>query len=595
MKLLTMDFETYFDDTFSLRKITPENYIRDARYKTHCLGVKQDANGAIGLCGSVLNRLQSRQIDNFAVLCHNTPFDGLILTHHYKLNAGHWFDTLAMARHSLPHLKSHSLDALATFYGLSPKTVPYSLFKGVRDISPGLMAQLVAGCCHDVDLTHAIFLRLAGGFPREELQVIDLTTRLFTSPALRLDRLRLGDYLAKTRDDKARLFDRLGVAPADLHSAEKFADLLRGQGVEPPIKISPRTGLPAYAFAKTDEGMKELAEADNPTIQALVAARLGAKSTIDETRSQRLLDMDNRGPLCVPLKYAGAHTLRWSGDGKVNFQNFRRGGEVRKSILAPEGMVIVVGDLGQIECRLLNWLAGEDWVLEAFREKRDLYSEGASVFYHRAITKTDKLERHLGKTIELGCGFGMGHVKFRATCRGGAMGGPPIILSEAEAKSAVNIYRGSHPCVVRYWKAAEGVLQQIYAGGWHFSWGPFVVDDKRIILPNGSWLDYSHVGYDGKEFYTEGRRGRSKIYGALLVENVVQALARLVLAQAMLKIRKRYQIVMMTHDEVAALAPEAEATEALEFILAELCRTPVWADNKLPLEAEGGYAREYSK
>lgn len=595
MEIITLDFETYFDDDYSLSKMTTEEYVRDPRFQTHCLGLKNGTSGAIALSGRVLDRDKLRPLNNHAVLCHHGQFDGAILSHHYAIRPAFWFDTLSMARVALPHLRSHSLGSLAAHFGFQEKTVPYQEFKGKRILSYDLQTRLEQGCKDDLELTHALFLELLPMVPKEELQVIDLTIRMFTEPALRLDRPLLRVYLDKTQRDKEALLDRIGATKTELGSAEKFAELLRGYGIEPPTKLSPRTGREAYAFAKSDDGLKALAEHENPDVQALVAARLGTKSTITETRCQRLLDMATRGPMPVYLKYAGAHTFRWSGGDKMNWQNFPRRGDIRNSILAPEGYVIVVGDLAQIECRILNWLAGEEWVLQAFREGRDIYSEDASSFYGRKITKQDVLERHLGKTIELGCGFGMGGAKFQVTCRGGALGGPPVILSEAEAMQAVQLYRQTHRNVVNYWKEADRILQYLFGGGNFPLWGPFHIENRKIILPNDLSLDYSNLGYDGKDFFTLTRRGKAKIYGAKLVENIVQALARVVLSQAMLRISKKYKIVTCTHDEVVCLAPQVEGAEALKFVLAELIRMPVWADEKLPLAAEGGQGMRYGK
>ena len=601
MEFLTADCETFFSQDFNLRKLTLEQYCRSAAFKFHCIGLKHGHNDTIGIYGSVLDRLQSRPLRNFSLLCHKTAFDGLALRHHLGWRPDFYFDTLSMAKLIHPHMRSHSLESLAAHYELAPKTVPYDLIKGQRDLSPEIMQQLVAACCHDTDLCYAIFQKLVVGFPQEELRVIDLTLRMFVEPILRLNRDRLHAYLLMTQARKQAILDQLGVTKDKLHSAEKFADLLRQQGIEPPMKISTAKSKKAgrtvltYAFAKSDDAMKELAADDNFTVQTLAAARLETKSTIDESRCLRLLDMDTRGPLPVFLTYCGAHTTRWSGGDKANWQNFRRGGEIRKSILAPEGYVIVVGDLAQIECRVLNWLAGQWDIVQAFAEGRDIYSENATRFYGRPITKLDKLERHLGKTLELGCGYGMGPPKFRLTCRGGALGGPPIILTEAEAVRGVYQYRSSHRHVVAYWAKAQEVIGDLYRGDRKYQWGPFVVDKSKIILPNGAALDYSNIQYDGKDYFTVGRRGKRKLYGGLFVENVDQALSRVVISQGMLRIANRFRIVMSTHDEAAWLARKEEADEALAFGLNELKRQPIWADGRLPLDAEGGYAEEYSK
>ncbi len=595
MNLITLDFETYFDQDYTLSKMTTEEYIRDSRFKVHCVGMKVDGEeptvgaGKMGVHGW----------NNFGILCHHAQFDGLILSHHYDIRPAFWFDTLSMARLLFPHAKSHSLGALAEMLGIGKKDVPYESFKGVRDLPPDLYNRVAEGCANDVELTYAIFKKLLPFVPRDELHIIDLTIRMFTEPALTLDRERMQAYLSKTQADKANALQALGVTKESLQSSEKFAALLRQLGVDPPTKPSPKNPeRNIYAFAKTDDGMKELLDHENDTVAALASARLGQKSTLGETRAQRLLDMSGRGPLPVYLNYCGAHTTRWSGGDSINWQNFTRGSEIRKSILAPPGYQLVIIDLAQIECRMLNWLAGEGAILDAFKEGRDLYAEGASRFYGRGISKADKQERHLGKTLELGCGYGMGWAKFQYTCRGGALGGAPITLTEDEARRAVGSYRTSHPAVVRLWKYADRLLGMLYNGGQAEQWGPMRVKGKYIILPNGAPLDYSNLTIvDGE--YT-GRRGASKMYGAKLVENVIQALSRVVLSQAMLKIAPRRRIVTCTHDEVVYLAKTEEAPEALAEGLQIMKTPPAWCSRnsplgEIPLDAEGSFDVRYSK
>lgn len=595
MQLVALDFETFYSDEFTLRKLNSEAYIRDARFHIHCAGIKSnDYRGYYDGAGFTAG--YAKTLETAAVVCHHAHFDGLILAHHCGVKPALWIDTLSMARLLHPDLKSISLESLAAHYGLTPKTVPYDLFKGKRYLDAGTMRLLGEGAAHDAELTYAIAKAMLKVFPREELLVIDQTIRMFTEPAFRLDAPRLSKYLSEYRVGKKNILDSAGIPAEALRSNKLFAEVLESLGVEPPMKISPKTKLPAYAFAKTDDGMKELVGSDNPIVATLAAARLGEKSTIIETRSERFLDTATRGAIPVYLYYYGAHTGRFASGDKMGMQNLPRGSELRKSLTAPDGFKIAVGDCSQIECRLLNYEAGERWVLDAFAEGRDLYSEGASKFYKRTITRADKLERHLGKTIELGCGFQMGANKFRLTCRGGALGGPPIILSEAEAAEAVGLYRQTHPNVVNYWKRAKQVIVDLYMGTSDYQWGSFRVKGRRVYLPNGAWVSYETISRDADGFFLTGKRGRVSLYEGKLVENIIQALARVVMTQAMLRIAARYKVLTTTHDEIVCLVPEAEADVALAFILGELKRQPVWATaGELPLDADGGVAREYSK
>ncbi len=574
-QLVTLDFETYYDNEYTLSKMTTEEYVRDSRFKVHCLGVREeDGNPYIMDTYVARSNLQYK-----AILCHHAHFDGFILSHQYALKPSFWFDTLSMARLCLPHLKSHSLGSLADHFGLASKTVPYNLFKGLRDLPPETQRLLEEGCKHDVELTYEIFKRLLPLVSKEELEVIDLTIRMFTEPVLQLDKERMNVYLEKTLADKEELLRKCGATNAELASSKRFADILQAMGVQVPTKISPRTGKETFALAKTDREFKELCNHENDIVAALCAARLGVKSTLAESRAGRLLAASGRGNLPVYLKYYGAHTGRWSGGDKMNWQNFPRGGEIRKSILAPEGYVLIVVDLSQIECRMVNWLAGQQDVLDAFTAGRDIYCESASRFYGRTITKADKNERQIFKSVELGCGYGMGAKKFKEYARQTGS-----IVSDEQAEELIKFYRHTHEYVCRFWRKMDTKLQEMYNSG-----------DPKIVYPNGGYQIFHDLHKDENNEWHYTVRGRSqKIYGGLLTENVTQALSRVLLSQAMLKIAKRYKIVMSTHDEVVFVAPESEAEEAYKFGAECLTTNPSWCYD-LPLAVEGGWGKRYSK
>ena len=609
MNLITLDFETYFDSEYTLSKLTTEEYIRDPRFKAHMVGIK-----APGVCDThVINHDQfmERKVNydaanKWGVLCHHAQFDGLILSHHYNLRPAFWFDTLSMARLVFPHAKSHSLGALAKMLGLQEKTVPYESFKGVRDLPPDLYNRVAEGCTNDVELTYAIFKAMLPFVPREELRLIDLTIRMFTEPSLALDRPRMQDYLSKTQDAKEALLQTLGVTKADLQSADKFSALLRELGVEPPTKPSPSNPEKMiYAFAKTDKEMIALTEDEDDRVANLATARLGQKSTIGETRAMRLLGMSQRGPLCVYLKYAGAHTLRWSGGDSLNWQNFTRGSEMRKSVIAPDGHQVVVIDNAQIECRLVNWQAGQWDILDKFRNKEDIYSQLASMFYGEHVDKSKPEKRGTGKQIELSCGFRAGADSIKETARRGTYG-PPVHMTDAQALAARDLYRSMHPQVVELWRYGDkAVLPALLDGKQDFMWGPLRVCGQRIYAPNGAWLDYTHLRYGineenigrsyGAGFYTEtAKTGKKNMPGGILTQNIIELMSRMLLAASMLHIAPRYRIVTCTHDEIVYLARTEEADEALAFGLNIMKTPPDWLPG-IPLDAEGGYDVRYSK
>ena len=485
-------------------------------------------------------------------------------------------------------------------FGIAAKRTPYEKFKGKRwpELDQATQEELAAGCCDEVESIWTIFGKLAKSFPAEEYEIIDLTVRMFTEPVLRADVELLGKVWTDEQMRKAERLAALDVSAKDLGSNDVFAGLLQAEGVEIAYKQGKNGLIPA--FAKTDEFMRELLDDDDPRIRALAEARLGTKSTLLQTRAETLGYMAGRGPLAVYLRYCGAHTTRWSGGDNSNFQNFKRGSDLRKAILAPPGYLLATIDLSQIECRILNYLAGQTDVIERFRSGADPYVGIASEFYGRPITKNDAAERGTGKQAELSCGYGCGARRFKGVARLGIYG-PPVFLSDDDAQRAVDLYRSSHGQVVEYWHEAGNILSWL-AGGLERDWGPMHIKDKRIYLPNGAPIIYDTLEWHTDEESGESgwrlrlRNGYTKMYGAKLVENVVQGLARVVMSQACARIaRAGLRPVLSSHDEWSFLVKDDQhKDEAMAYITDEMKRTPDWLPG-IPLDAEGGLSERYAK
>lgn len=605
MQIIALDFETYFDTDYSLRNLTTEAYVRDDRFEALVLGARSPDgwyNYHVGE-NNINSYLASIDWSNTAALAHHAHFDGLILSHHFDTHPVFWFDTLSMARLLIGNHLSASLDSLSKHYRLSGKTVPYDLFKGkhVDDLDLELLDKLGEGCVQDVRLMWDIFKKLSNNFPESEYQLVDLTVKMFTEPKLIGNEALFRSVAQEEMDRKEALLSSLGITKKDLSSTPKFKKLLELQGLE--VETKPGKNGPIPALAKPDEFFKSLLEHDNPIVSELAEARLNVKSTINETRAGRLADMSSRGPLPVYLSYCGAHTTRWSGGDKVNFQNLpsiRSGNQIRKGIIAPPGYMLAILDFSQIECRLLNYLAGQTDVVEAFREGRDLYSEGAARFYGYEIVKgVHKLERHLGKVLELGCGYGMGALRLQATCKAGALGGPPIVLDDAQALLAIQSYRQSHQQVTGYWTMAGRMLKRMrYAEeGEEIIWGPFKLQRGRVILPNGAPMIYE-LRFEEGQFERRTRRGWTSIWGGGLTENLVQGLARVVFSEALIRVvNAGFTVALHAHDELVVLIENDDPTETvthLQKIMELMRQLPNWLPD-FPLEVEGHIAKEYEK
>ena len=609
MDIITLDFETYYDKDYSLSKITTEEYIRDSRFQVIGVGAKVNDGKTewfSGTHGRTKAFLAQYDWANSAALAHNMMFDGAIMSWQFDIRPKALFDTLCMARAIHGVEKRASLKSLAENYAVGEKGTEVLDAKGKRraDFTPEELSAYGGYCVNDVELTYDIFnIMMSRGFPKSELKLIDLTLRMFTEPTLGLDHERLEEHLTKTQLIKEDLLKSAGIEDkADLMSNPKFAALLGKFGAPCPMKISPTTGNMTFALAKSDQGMKDLLEHDDPHVQSLAAARLGVKSTLEETRTQRFIDISGRGMLPVPVRYYAAHTGRWGGDDKINLQNLPSRGPnakaLKKCIVAPEGSSIVEADSAQIEARMLAWLAGQDDVVQTFASKGDVYKKMASAIYNVDEGDVTKDQRFVGKTTVLGAGYGMGGEKFQLALKNSG-----VDITKAEAAKIIGIYRETNDMISNMWKQAGTMLRYMVRGDSM----PFGKDGvlgvdtyaPGIKLPNGLLIRYDELEEaenekGGTEYSYKTRMGRTRIYGGKVVENVTQALARLIIGEQMLRISKKYRVVLTVHDSIVCCVPDNEAETCKAYVEECMRWVPAWADG-LPVDCEAGIGKNYGE
>lgn len=602
--LLTLDFETYYDVKVSLTKITTMEYVKHPKFKVWGVGIKVNNEPAEWYgADEAEDALRQFDWDNVQLLCHNTLFDGYILARHYGIHPGYYLDTAAMARGYFPGLSASLKDTSVRLFPDDTsmrKGEDLVKAKGHFDLPPDIEADLAKYCLQDVELTHAIYQKMLQGYPQSELDLIDLTTRMFCQPVLKIDRERLTTYHQRETTSAEDLIKASGVSRETLASNDKFSAHLQTLGITPPTKRSPTTGKHIPAFGKNDAGWKQLCTL-YPQHQALWDARTAAKSRITETRSRRFLDAaHDDNTISVPLRYYAAHTGRFGGTEKINLQNLPRGSELRQCLIAPEGHLIYVADLSNIEARMLAWLAGQDDLLEQFRRGEDIYSNFASKIYNKPINKKDHpTERFVGKTAILGLGYGMGHNKFKLTLESGAAG-PAMQISEGDALNVVSTYRSSYPTIPMLWQRLENLLKQTlhrdnYNGGYK---GVLTVANRSLILPNGMSLKYHNLeaSPQGLVYHTRNQV-QETTYGGRITENVIQALSRIVITDSLLRLNNKLangRVALTVHDEIVIVAPDTNPDATMAQIIEDLCTPPPWAPD-IPLAAEGGYDRKYSK
>jgi DNA polymerase len=615
MSLITLDFETYYSKDYSLSKLTTEEYIRDKRFEVIGVAFKVNANPTEWVTGThhdIQKRLKELDWENSALLCHNTLFDGAILSWIFGIEAGVYMDTLCMARAIHGVDAGGSLAALVKRYSLGEKgtEVVDALGKKRGDFGDADLDRYGGYCRNDVDLTYSLFYVLAKEFPRSELELIDMTLQMFIKPTLKIDDGLLMDRQEEIKTEKSELLRGLmSVLKAEneeevrkkLCSNKQFAQVLESFGIKPPVKTSPTTGKETFAFAKNDEGFIELTQHEDPVVQQLCAVRLGTKSTLEESRIERFIRIRgrNRGRLPIPLKYYGAHTGRWSGMDSVNLQNLpsrdKKKKALKNSVVAPEGTVVINCDSSQIEARVLAWLAGQASVVEQFRKGEDVYSIFASKIYDRPISKKDPVERFVGKTCILGLGYGTGAIKLRHTLKTQP---PGADITEEEAKRIVSVYRGENDKIPDLWSECDRALNDMmkgvnrsYALG---QGGALWVTPDGIELPNTLKIRYANLRLEEGKMVYDSRKGPVNIWGGGMVENVVQALARIIVGEQMLKIREKYRPVLTVHDAAVIVAPKGDVEEALEFITKIMSTAPEWCAD-LPVACEAKWGESYGE
>ena len=607
MDLITIDFETYYDKDYSLRKITTEEYIRSDMFQVIGVGVKVNNGVTEWVSGSheVINEyLQQFDWQSSMVLAHNTMFDGAILNWVFNVRPRAYTCTLCIARALHGVEVSGSLKAVAVRYKVGEKgtEVLEALGKHLDDFSTEELAAYGDYCINDVDLCYELFRIMGRSYPKQELKLIDATLRMFIEPVLELDAELLADHLTDVKERKQSLLDATGVDKKDLMSNPKFAALLEAQGVTPPMKESLTTGKQTYAFAKTDAGFKALLNHDSPEVQALATARLGLKSTLEETRTERFIAIASRGKLPVPIRYYAAHTGRWGGDDKINMQNLPSRGvdgkKLKKSILAPAGYMLVDCDSSQIEARVLAWLADQQDLVQAFDKGEDVYKHMAADIYGVEVGDVTKEQRFVGKTAILGAGYGMGAQRFKEQLK--AQSGVEVTFDES--RRIINVYRDKNWKITHFWRACQNMLVEMSRNS-RGSFGflntvKFTTTglDGRVHLPNGLYMRYDNLDYEqgerGPEFSCLTRRGRNRIYGGKVTENICQALARIIIGEQLLLISKKYKVTMTVHDSIVCAVPKKEIEEGQAYIEQCMRYVPTWCKG-MPLDCESGFDKSY--
>jgi hypothetical protein len=634
MQFLFYDFETHYNREYSLRKMSSAEYILNPQFQSLGCGFKRPGETRFWVDGPELPQFfATLDWDDIYAVAHNALFDACILRWQYNVNPKMLGDTIAMARNWWWfETGSASLADLARYCQLPPKMTTLNrtfgkTFEAVQ-MDPDLYAELREYGADDAEkCEHFFTTMIAEGFPVGQLKVIDRQIRMCTQPQFVVDQNLLAQYHAYTLAKKAALLAELDMDINDpehksaLMSNDRLAMLLLAQGVTPPVKISKTTGKQVYAFAKTDEEFEDLLDHENPTVQAIVAARLGVKTTIEETRTARFISIGNLPwpPWCNPqsmpiaLKYSGAHTHRWSGDWRLNQQNLGRESQLRKAIKAPKGFKVVSVDASQIEARICAGFAQRRAIerskphsdlVQKFALNEDVYSTFASLVFGHHVNRIDHPhERFVGKVGILSLQYGASWVVFQNMVR--VQSGGTNVIPDVLAMKTVEAYRLIHPEIPELWKDAEDMIlcmAQCAEDHW-YQWGPVWVGRQCVVLPNGNRLNYRDLHQEKDEdsgrmrwWYSFGKR-KKLLYGAKLIENITQALAFCHIIEADQRVvaltKGLLPLAHQVHDELIYVVKKDLAEPVLALVKREISRKPSWMP-WLPLAASGGIGDSYA-
>jgi DNA polymerase len=488
-------------------------------------------------------------------------------------------------------------------------------------------------CIKDIKLESHLFCEMFKLFSRPEIEIhlAHHTLELYTRPQLVFDKELGKDLIIRMRRELNTSLERTGFTEKELSGDLSFAKIMidaMPEGETIPLKkgkptknMIPMTGAGMIpAFAKDDEGMIELQHHPSQQVRNLANARIELNSWPNWIKRLKSIGIQSKlldSHFPIPLVYYGGHTGRGSGTEKINVQNLGAAKAhklvqmIRHTMRAPEGSLLCISDLSAIEARMLAWMAQEQQLLDIYYINGDVYIAFASKLFKCEVTKKDNpIERGVGKTTILGCGYGMGWKTFLERLvvlpelQSRVMMGE---INKAYSKRAIDTYRTTYQRIPDYWAELESAFRwvtkyprktrEVHPGLRLWCEGHLT----HIKLPNDRILYYPQsrvkATYNTFGDLTEQIRWKyGPTWGGSLTENVDQALARDILMEALLRWEQtsKYRVALHVHDELMSVVPKEDAEEALAMLNKCMTVVPKWAEG-LPLNAEGFISEYYKK
>jgi len=641
---LVLDFECFFDTDYSLSRMSTVEYVCDSRFAVTGLAVRdveQDQSHFIepDNVQDYLHTLQESlgtNLQDCTIIGQNLKFDALVLREHFGIMPRFTIDTIDLDR-IWDARASHKLKDMAARWAAPSPKGDTTQFKG-KDwavMSLQMRDDLAKYAKNDTDIECWLFKKLlplvVNGCP-EELAIATHTLQLYLEPYIEIDAGFGTKLKALMRCEPLHVIEKLynmGIEAGhdDISGNISFAALLKGylpDDEEVPTKQGKKGRI--LALAKDDEGMKYLLQHKDPKVRALVEARAAIKSwplhikRVDNILRQAAVRKNKIG---APLSYYSAHTGRWGGTEGINLQNLGGRGRagkgthpliasVRQMLTAPKFHTFGIADFAQIEARVLAWFAGQDDLLTGFANGEDVYSTFATTLFRSPVRKprdTDptpvakllKVRRGFGKDGILGAGFGMGANKFFERCLANNDLRPAFDDGTFDwdfINTLIKTYRKQYKLIPAFWYKVEKAWRFVTrykhetseVNGLQF----YHSDGATFVrLPSGRCLRYPCAAVNKTDSGLRYRWG--KLWGGALTENIVQATARDLLRDAMLRlIEEGIHIVLHVHDEVVCLFLENEAEERLKQVEQLMVVVPEWASG-LPVDVECELTPVYKK
>jgi len=625
--IVVLDWETYFTTEYSLFKMSNIEYIEDKKFEEQGVAVNIIQAGHPNTPRQAtfwpdvpeelawLQRKYGENLERCTVVWFNGRFDGTILVRKYSIIPPYVVDVRDLSRH-LDARNRHHLKDCCERWNIPPKGDTME-FKGLRwaTMTPEQRESYASYACNDAEREADLLCILLPKLTRPEIELPLQwhTHRIYWCPEFNFD-FAEANRLARAMEEQVHVDAEFVIIPdgdgqsrfaipKEISGNISFAKLMREALAETGevLTMKPGKNKPIPALAKDDPAVQQYKRHKNPRVRELMKARQAVKSWPLHIRRVRAMGHQAQaagGKLPNPLNYYGAHTGRWSGGEKINTANLPTRGkglqtEIKHCLIAPPGYTLVMSDAAQIEARGDAWIAGQQDLLDSFARGEDVYSEFASgvlcvpVYKPRKddpppVAKLLTTRRAMGKTAILGLGYGMGATTFLDRLEA-----DPLLRSKVESgeinlsfcKRTVDAYRTKYHKIPTFWRNIEDAFRYVtryslsreLRGLKLYHEGTTTV----IRLPSGRCLFYPHasIGRDHQLAYNWGY-----LWGGTLTENIVQAMSRDVLAEALLYVERHgFRVGHHVYDSIVAVVPEAKVDEAKACVEEALTHVPTWA------------------